>query len=137
MAKPQLRDAADELDALLSYVRVVADSVGLRDHSFEVRVGVLSAGTRATIECVEGRRYSRITVSDHFFDLSAEEQREAITHEVVHAHLHVLTEHVEHLGEFLGRSHHTTISAGFSRDLERVCDSLTSALVRVVPLPEW
>lgn len=137
MAVPRLRDASDQLDSLLRYVRDVADVIGLRDHSFEVRQAALPTGVRATCDCVTGRRYARITVCEQFFELEAEEQREAITHEEVHAHLHVLMEHVEQLREELGRAHHQSLSAAYRRDLERVTDALTTAFVSHIPLPSF
>jgi hypothetical protein len=135
--RPRLRDAQSEIDHLTDYVRVVANSVNLRDHTFDVRIGALPEGLRATCECVIGRRYAIITVREDFFELPAEDQREAILHEVIHPHVHPLAEHIQGLRSELGRAHFESVSLAFERDLERLVDSMTGVLCPKVPLPTW
>lgn len=135
MSHPRLRDAQTSLDSLTGYVRGIADALGLRDHTFDVRVGMLDGDMRATCVSIYGRRYHVLTVHDSFFGLPPEEQREAIVHEVLHPHFHPLTEHLTPLQEELGRGQYRVLERGFLRDLEQSVDALTTALVGLLPLP--
>lgn len=129
MTEPtRLHDAGNSLDSLLDRVRAVADLIGLRDWTFEVRMGVLPPGTRAQCDCVEGRAFARITVGKDFFDLEPEEQNEALVHETIHPLMHPLMEHVQDLREDLGLRQFQTIERVFRRDLERIVDALTAAM---------
>lgn len=135
MSQPQLREAGDGLDPILDHVRRVADMIGLRDWTFEVQIGPLPDGLRAKCDCVGGRAFARITVTDGFFRLLPDEQNEALVHETIHPLLHPLMEHVLDLRDYLGRAHFETVERVFLRDLERVVDALTSTVASAVEPP--
>lgn len=135
MTQPQLREAGDGLDPILDHVRKVADLIGLRDWTFEVRIGGLPDGLRAKCDCVHGRAFARITVTEEFFGLLPDEQNEALVHETIHPLLHPLMVHVLDLHEYLGRAHFETVERVFRRDLERVVDALTSTVASTVDPP--
>lgn len=114
---------------------MIADRVGLADHTFEVEVGQVPAGMHATCECVEARAYSRITVGTSFFTLDKVGQHEALVHEVLHPLLHPMMQHVQDLRAELGRSHYETVERLFRRDLERATDRLANVLSDFIPPP--
>lgn len=114
---------------------MIANRVGLSDHTFEVEVGVVPAGQHATCRCVEARAYALVTVGQSFFALDKVEQHEVLVHEVLHPLLHPLMQHVSDLREELGRSHYETLERLFRRDLERVTDRFASVLSDFIPPP--
>lgn len=135
MSQPQLRDAGDRLDAILNHVRKVADLIGLRDWTFEVHIAALPPGVRAKCDCVEGRAFARVTVSEDFFTLDPQEQNEALVHETIHPLLHPLMEHLHDLRDDLGLRQWQTVERVFRRDLERIVDSLTGTVASTVEAP--
>lgn len=134
MGEPQLREAGDALQALSARVRKIADAVGLRDHTFAVSVDeALPQGVRAVCDCVPGRSYSHIRVNGGFFVLDADDQHEALVHEILHPLLDPLMRHVTDLKGELGRGHYETLVRVFERDLEHVVDRLAGVLAPVLP----
>jgi hypothetical protein len=136
VADPVLRVVPqDDLDGLIEYVRRIGDLLSQRDYTWEVGISDLSPGTRATCEVVVGRKYAAISVTRDFFDLPAEDRREAVVHEVLHVHLHPLMNHVNDLQGELARPHYETVERLFRRDLEQTVDALTTACAGYMPLP--
>lgn len=109
--------------------------IGLRDWTFEVQIAALPDGMRARCECVEGRAFARITVTEGFFQLAPDEQNEALVHETIHPLLHPLMEHLIDLREDLGQRQFQTVERVFKRDLERIVDALTATVASAVEPP--
>jgi hypothetical protein len=67
------------------YIRSVADNMELRDWSFQVRDTEPTApNSLAQVDCTFGRKLAVVSLSDNFLDLSKEDQRQTIVHELTH-----------------------------------------------------
>jgi hypothetical protein len=126
---------SDELVEVRRWVGSIADTLGLRNYTFEIEVAPLAAGVHATCECVTGRSYARIRVSEDFFDLDERTKAEALIHEVLHPLFHPLMVHVDDLRRELSRSHHEALTRVFERDLESAVDTLATALAPLLGRP--
>jgi hypothetical protein len=111
----------------LPYARDLADRLGLRDW----RVAVSDdppedPGATASIECVEGRRLAILRLSDRFLAGRPADQRQTVTHELIHCHLAPLDQVV--------------MAAGLSDPwvrviLEYAIDGLAAAVAPMLPIP--
>lgn len=122
---------------LAGTVRAYADLMALRDWEFQVEHGEPRiAGAIAEIEMPTGRKVGRIRVSAALDDLEPDEQRHALAHELVHAHLRDLLETVRSGArqEFGGMTLRLFLDV-VELEHERVADGLASAICPVLPLP--
>lgn len=74
-----------------TYIRGVADQIGLRDWTLMVCDGPpdgegLAGKAVAMIDIPAGRRYAAIMLSDTFLDSTPAEQKQTILHELLHCH---------------------------------------------------
>lgn len=94
MPKPTGREAACQ--SWGNYVRCMADLMWLRDWTITISNVPPSERAYAAVECLKGRKQAILCLSDWFLDQMTEpEQRQVITHELVHFHLEPAAEIAE------------------------------------------
>lgn len=129
------------------YVRWVADEMGLRDWHFDLDVEppddpeMYEGQQRAFADVcpTPGRRHAKMRFCEDFrFGLTADQQRMAVVHELVHCHLAALQHQCEcDLDPLLGRPAITVFFNGFRRNLEYAVDGITAALTPHFPPIAW
>jgi hypothetical protein len=130
-------DCCPRCTARARYARAVADRAGLRDWLVEVEhepTGV--EGVLAQVRLHAERRQLRLSFADGFELEPEDEQRHAITHELVHPHLRDLFETVRGAAEeeFSGTAYRLYIGA-VRRDVEKTVDAFAEALAPAMPFP--
>ncbi len=119
------------------YARDTANLMQMRDFIVEVEHDPPSdERALATVEVAEGRRLMRMRFHALFDELTLEEQRYAVVHELVHPLLHPLTETVRSAAadEFGGAALRMFLGV-VSRDVERTVDTLANVIAPSLPLP--
>lgn len=120
------------------YVRHVADLMELRDWTVCIGHEPCEDRCDAVVHCVNGQRKLTISFSRGFRDLPAEEQRETVVHELVHAHADVCWKMVQtDLAEALGKPVYYVFCDSYRRAMEFQVDALARALARHMPLIDW
>lgn len=123
--------------ALGAYVRSVANDLELRDWTFDVSRDEPSDDTHfAAIRCTYGRKRATIKFRDDFYTDSAIEQREAVCHELIHAHLSGIEWQFANIGNHVSRDAYDMIWGGLKDQVEFATDALAVALAKHLPLPE-
>jgi hypothetical protein len=82
-----------------------------------------------------GAHDGKLFLGDAFFDLPADQQRETVVHELLHAHLRPLFEVYFDLDELLGKAVWEVVARWHNAAEETVVDGLAKALARHFPLP--
>lgn len=123
--------------ATASYVRTVADLMGLRDHEIRLaREPIADDSDRAgTCQVTYGRRSARIHLLDSHDD--AEELRNTVVHELLHVHLQPVQWHINALEPLLGTPAFTLFDATWIDHQEIVIDGLAAAWAPTLPLPAY
>ena len=128
--------------ALAEYVRQLADLVGLRDWAFEVecKPDEYDDDTIASVSVQAVRHLAFITTWEMFDAKTAEEQRMAMVHELLHCHFtHVdepIGQDLRNSGTLAGAAH-DLFYTGFHRQLECTVDAIAVPWSRLLPLPPW
>lgn len=126
-------------DVLASAARVYADLLGLRNHTVEIsddRPG----DPRALMECTipEGRKHIILRAREDFRFFGEDEQRHALCHELVHAHLIRLEERVEQtVSHEIGGVAYRVFWRAFQGDIEQAVDALAGLLAPALPYIDW
>lgn len=68
------------------YALEIAAKMALRDWEVMLSAACAPSDALASVKCTDGRKRITICLARDFFELSREEQRLAIVHELVHAH---------------------------------------------------
>lgn len=111
-----------------AYLRLLGDSLALRDWTFVVSQTPAAPGFNAQIAPLKARRRAELRLSPHFWALPAAEQRHALVHELLHCHL----VSAQLAGcEVLSRK----ARAVFDLNLEMSVDALADAIAPHLPLP--
>lgn len=112
-----------------SYLRDLADRLGLRDWTVRVLDGAPDTPDAvATVDCPSGRKIAAVNLSDGFLDLSPAEQRQTLTHELVHCHFWPAYD-LAH--QYLSED----AFAAFRQALEYGVDGLADVLAPHLPVP--
>ena len=122
-------------DAARSY----ADQLGLRNHTVEVRPDP-PGDPRSLMECAipEGREHIVLRARGDFRFQSEDEQRHALTHELVHVHVVVLEERVQReLSAEIGGMAWRIFWSAYQGDVESLVDRLAALLAPQMPLIDW
>lgn len=127
--------------ALNTYIRYVADEMGLRDWTFTIRHGLgdeENDGTIARCQPVDGRRHATITFCSDFREHKLADQRNTVVHELIHCHLTLVQWQVERdLKGHLAPAAFTAFFDSFVRNVEHATDSLAGAVEAAVVVPKW
>ena len=125
---------------LATYIRTLADGLGLRDWRFHVekakRPGA-SPGATAASYIRWNDDHSAVWFSDEALEGSAEDLRETVIHELLHCHMErvdVLV--IDALKRYVPRDTWRTFSSAWSRESERRIDRIAWAIAEHFPLPD-
>jgi len=128
-----------EFACLCTYVRAMADEVGLRDWTFTImREPAKGDDLGAEITVTYGRRHANVSVCRDWNSLPDHERRHIVVHELLHCFTnapHMRTEVM--LEDLVGAAVWPVVEASLRMDMEHVTDAIASALAKHLPLPEW
>lgn len=129
---------AAERKALGEYVRWVANDIGLRDWTFKLRWEGCPEEAQASIEPTEGRRVAVIYFCDDFRSLPADDQRNAVVHELIHCHHAAATDIIRvDLVRQLSQSTYELLYGAFRRQVEYMVDALADVVAERMPHIDW
>lgn len=118
------------------YLRFLADALALRDWTVLLECGPLEVPARAAeVGRVYGRKFASVRVPESFFDTSIEDQRQALTHELLHCHLAGAQDDGQILSNVLPRKAFAAWHPRFEHNLEQAVDALADVLAPTLPLP--
>ena len=124
--------------ALARYVRWAANELGLRDWTVEVRAGGCEERAFASVDPTEGRRYAVITFCDEFRQLTLDEQRNAVVHELLHCHHAAATDIVRlDVCQQMSQAAYDVMFGGFKRQIEYMVDALADAFAPHLAHIDW
>ena len=122
------------------YVRDRADDLALRDWTFTIAHDPPShAPALAETRPVYGRRLAAIRFCVEFRELTDDEQRHVVIHELLHCHLADLqhqTGSESRLEKALGQSGSLAL-AGIAQSIEYAVDAITDGIAEHHPLIAW
>ena len=139
-AAPHLRlsPSADTYHRLALYIRLAADALALRDHEVTLDQRPAPPGRVAECDLSPFRQSITVRVAVDFFDLSPEQQRHAVVHELVHAHVVAVCATVEHgVPSWMPDRTWEMFRSMFERDVEVLVDTVALLLSPLAELPEW
>jgi hypothetical protein len=139
-AAPQLRLApsTDSYRRLAFYIRLVADGLALRDHEVTLDQRPAVPGRIAECELSPFRQAITVRVAVNFFDLPRDQQRHAVVHELVHAHVAAVCAMVEQsVPPWMPVKTWEMFQRMFERDVEVLVDTVAVLLAPVTDLPTW
>lgn len=122
----------------LAYIRQLADLLGLRDYEAGLlREPPENPDAVAFIWTIPDVFNFSVRLSERFLHLtSPEEQRQMITHELLHVHLTAIDAHVRWGVKHLPADSLVDALPDLIRmDIERATDALSHAIARFLPLP--
>jgi hypothetical protein len=110
-----------------AYLRRLADALKLSDWRVEIDDRPPDSGrATAEVECVYGRRYAVVRLSERFLEQPPDEQRNSLVHELIHCHLNpAAAMALDEMGD--GGAGH------FRRMLEYAVDGLADAIAPHMP----
>jgi hypothetical protein len=121
--------------ALSDYIREMADRLLLRDWEFELRRESADEGARASISLNYNKNDASVVVCDRWFVRAPDEQRQTITHELLHAQTARLRRVMSRLNDEVGGEAIGYANAAYSEEEEIVVDTLARAIAPLLPLP--
>jgi hypothetical protein len=120
------------------YVRRLAELCDLRDWHIDVAVGGVGEDELATCEATYGQRRAKITLTETWEKLSAEDLRSTVVHELIHCHLGPLDHMVSQLAMAgLDETTAKVFEAAYTHQVEYATDALSLVLARSFPLPTF
>ena len=117
------------MNTVAAYIDTLANLMGLTGWTFTVRPATASEDAEAEIEVVYGRKRAIIHLAKDWDTMSAEDQREVIVHELLHAAMAPLSQLA---AELVDGDAATTALAHCE---EWVVDQMAVAWSRELPLP--
>lgn len=131
-----------QYEYLCSYLRRIADLLGLKDVDLEVKrecADESSDGYVASIETQDGLNWGRLTVSQHFWSdehYSNRDRGPIIAQECLHLHERPRRNMIEvDLRPYMSEREHATFYQGYKRATEYAIDRESNALAAL--LPAW
>lgn len=123
---------------LCRYIRWVANELGLHDWTIHVMHEPAESNKSGNIHCTDGARECFISFAWNFRSLPAEEQRETVVHELLHAQ-HATCWHMvqSDLAEALGKPTYYVFCDSYRRAMEYSVDALAKAIAPRFPLIDW
>lgn len=134
--------------AIGEYLRDAADALELRDWTvfLELEPADQDANPKgevawAEVTCIYGRKHAHVAVAEHFTALGKtlegrRRQRHILVHEMTHAILGPLQDHVRiHLPNHLGQQGYDIFYAAFYQHLEYAVDQIAAVAAKHLPLP--
>lgn len=126
-------------DALVEYIRTVADEMALREWAFILSDEQPSnTDAYASVCATEGRRVAVIRLCEDFRALKPGDQRNSIVHELLHCHHDAQTDTIRlTLPKLLRQAEYEVVWESFRLQTEYMVDLLASAIEKHMPLIEW
>jgi hypothetical protein len=122
---------------LFEYVRHLADLMDLRDWHIVTTVGKVADDELATCEPVYGQKRASITLTDKWAELSSEDLRSTVVHELIHCHLSFVDHLASTVGEAaLSKQANKVWEAAYSLEVEHATDALSLVLAKYLPVWE-
>lgn len=125
-------------DVLGRYVRALADDLGLRDWSLILKRDPPSdEAALASVNAIEGRKLATVRVCSEYRELTADEQRQTVVHELLHCHL---AEGFHYLSKVLRPALGTAADAvleAFRLKIEYAVDAIATESANRFPHIEW
>lgn len=115
--------------AFAPYARCLADLLALKDWLVKVNEEPPSDGADATMWLAVKRKRAEVCLSEAFLDMTPEEQRQRIVHELIHCHL-------EPAWEIAAESLPAEALPGFARMMEYAIDGLADGIAPHLPPPD-
>jgi len=119
-------------DALDQYVRDIADRVGLKDWKVVVDKEPPGEGNLGEARTTYGRKVLHIRLAEHD---SAEELRNTVIHELLHAQLEPVSWGINNAQRALGEGAFSVFRASFEDNMELAVDAIATAWSETMPLP--
>lgn len=136
-----------EKKALLTYVRMIADRMGLRDWRFDVleqepETGKEYEGTNfqasASCEPTPNQRRASLRFADDFSSKSRDEARHILVHELLHCHMAAVYECGRNgVLDQLSQSTYNMFMFSFTQAWETAIDAIAIAWAEKLPLPKF
>lgn len=129
-------------DRLGTYVREVADLMGLRDWTFELPPyppePTDHEGHRAlaSTEVAYGRRVATICIADDWAEWRPSKLRSTVVHELLHCHFAVVQWQTDLIEQHLSRAEWAIYANGARTAMELHVDAVAMAWAETLPAPE-
>src|ERR1039458_5728905 len=120
---------------LATYVRTVADMLGLKDWVIEVSDEPADEQYDAFISMRECQKHATLYIGHSYWADSPEEQRHTIVHEMLHPHLDQMQRLIERNSEVFGSVPAAILIGQHKVDLEFATDAIAAAISQHFPLP--
>lgn len=118
------------------YCREVANQLNLRDWTLEVMHDPCDDDSLASVNLTSNRRIAQISFCSRFADLSPEQQRETVVHELLHCHINDTTDYVHELKTLIGEPAWKLWRAAHVETIELATDAIAGAVAPFMALPE-
>jgi len=126
---------------LSTYVRTLADMLGLKDAVVEIsRDEPEREDCAANVRGVPGRKFWSVSFGPRFWEMTADDKRETIVHELLHCHMDPALDHVRtdlYENRIVGHQQYVLIYDAMLRTFEVGIDGIAHAIACHFPLPEW
>lgn len=125
----------DDIKAAARYVCEACELVGLRDWTVKVSADPAPPDCHASIDCTQGRKVAVVRFGDSFWALTAEEQRDTVAHELIHAHLSALEYLLQAARPVMGEAAFSVLRNAHHEAIEWATDALSAPVARGLPMP--
>jgi hypothetical protein len=128
---------AKEKRVLETYVRDLANKLGLRDWIIELEWDITSDDDAdADIIPLYGRRCASIRFARSFRRQTPENQRYTVVHELLHCHMAPIDELVRRSAEgLLGSAGSTAVLVAYDQSSETAVDGIAASVAELLPVP--
>lgn len=128
----------DERAVLGEYVRDTADKIGLRDWHFNIAHEPCEEDYGAQVHTTYGQKVARISFAHEFRQLTPEDQRETVLHELMHVPMFPFRLYIERtLPDLIGEPASNAVIATFLQRNEEATDQFAKVFAPFFPLIEW
>lgn len=129
-------------EELKEYISWLRNQLGLRDWEiimvYEIPDEEGDCNAIASIHPTDGRRRATLRLARDFRELDAEQQRNALIHELIHLHHRDATDIIRlTLPEALGGVAHHVLWENFRQQIELMVDNISVAVADRYPVISW
>ena len=119
-----------------SYMRSLADRLGLRDWRFHFDDQACDDDSAASISCLYGRKSATVRLAREWETHSPEWQRQTLVHEALHCHAKGVQNAADATIAPLGSVAYAVFSSVHEQAIEYMVDAIAEAIAPLMPLPE-
>lgn len=117
------------------YLREMADTLGLKDWDFFIEHNDEDSPFAATCAIVVGQKRAKLGFPPGFDTLTPEQQRQTITHELLHCQTDRWKIIFNRLAPFLSDREYDLMELAFRDVMEEAVDGIATAIAPFLPLP--